>query len=298
MVYSFDKVTEGIYYLRTPYADQAVGVTLVKGERRENTVLIDAGARADTVTECIIPALKELNMSLRDVGTVTFTHFHTDNIRGLFALVNEAPGICVAVPRGTRERIQNPMYYIIKDREVFPMHNPGFEELSGVLVDREITDEGMLAGMKLISAPGHDDDCFCWFHLKSGTLISGDALQGNGNAHQGVPSYKSISDYLATLEKLRRLPVKHLVASRSMDGLRDVEHGEEGFPVRIARCEECVKDVGAMIGELMRNGLTDTAEIAKALSVGYFKAEPSALCYAMQTVSAHIREGVLGNCDE
>ena len=295
----FEAVADGVYYLRVPYGEQEAGITLIKGNDRKATVLIDTGSQADTVREYLIPALRAMDMSLRDIGSVTVTHTHTDNIVGLHRLKKEAPDIRIIVPQGCADRVQNPMYYIMAEREVFPEHNPPFEEVFGVLVDGDVEPYGLYAGLRMIPASGHDEDCVCWLHEASGTLIVGDVLQGNGNAMQGAPYYKNISSYLATLTELEGMAdkVKHLISSHTMDGLKAVEHGSEKLTDVIRRCRECVTDMGNLVQDQLDMGVTDIATVAANISMKNFDRMPPALCYAMYSVSAHIKEGVLREVD-
>ena len=296
MMYEFEEVEKGVYYLGIPCGDTESGITLIKPyETGEDSVLIDTGATEKSVYECIQPALKQLGMTFRDICYMTVTHCHPDNMAGLRAIKREAPGIKILVPKGLRERMQNPMRHIMEEREVFPEHNPVFKEIGGVIGDIEV-ENGVLE-LEMIPTPGHDIDCVCWLHTPTGTLIVGDALQGNGNSSQGAPFYKEISKYLSSLNTLSRLSgrVKCIISARTMDGIKAVEHGADKLDDVIKRCRECVTDMGNLVQCQLDAGVTDIAEIAAAVSVRNFERVPPALCYAMYSVSAHIREGVLRN---
>lgn len=290
----FINVANGIYYLPIPHGEQNVGITLVKGETAADTVLIDTGASDQAITHHLLPALKAENMTAKSIGTVLFTHFHPDNIGGIHALRRENPRIRIIVPRGFKELLLNPMVNILNEREKFPMHNPPFNEIKGVFPDREMSideETGVIdiAGLCALRVSGHAEGV-CWFHTATKTLICGDALQGNGNALQGMPHYTAISKYRASLNRLSAFTVDHLVCSREMDGVSCISHGDSEYKTALRRCAECVTDTGKAIKEMLDNGVTDTEAIARELSIKNFGTVPEALTYAMQTVTAHIRE--------
>jgi len=289
----FEKITDEIYYLTTPHGERSVGITLIKGSRPENTVLIDTGANDTAITDYLLPALKAEDISPREIGIVTLTHCHADNIGGLCALRDVIPRIKVIVPHGFTEAVRNPMSVIMKERDVFPMHNPQFQEVRGVYVDRELTpeeDSGRkeLAGLRAIRVKGHADGV-CWLHSATGTLISGDALQGNGDPYQGMPYYTDARGYKMSLKSLEELPVKILVTSREMDGIAVIERGNEAYRKAIARCQECATEIGRWVKEQYDAGERDVEVIARNILNAHFEGVPDALCFAMSTVSSHIR---------
>lgn len=66
--------------------------------------------------------------------------------------------------------------------------------------------------MRLVTTPGHDTDTVCWLDERSGTLITGDSLQLNGTVTQGIALVMDLPGYLATLKKLKQLPIRRIVA--------------------------------------------------------------------------------------
>ena len=289
----FTKVTDGVYFLKTPFGEQWYGIALIKGKTPETTVLIDTGANDEAITKYLVPALKNLRMSPRHVGTVLFTHFHAENIGGVSALRRENPSIKVIVPRGYREVILNPMVSIMAIRDRFPEHNPYYHEVRGVYPDREMTEaeecggENIL-GLNAIRVSGHADG-FCWYHNDTKTLICGDLLQGNGHRDLGRPYYTDLDGYRETIEKLKKLDdIQYMVSGCELDGLPDKIVGKEAFREALGRCEDCVYEMDRAIRQLLRQGVTDIAEIAEAISVEYSDAVPEGLTYVMQSVNEHL----------
>ncbi len=66
-------------------------------------------------------------------------------------------------------------------------------------------------GWQVIHAPGHADEATCFYHAESETLISGDAVISHDGRAWFNPEFVSIDDSEATEERLRALPVRHLL---------------------------------------------------------------------------------------
>ena len=289
----FTKVNDDVYFLKTPFGKQWYGIVLIKGKTPETTVLIDTGANDEAVTKYLVPALKNLRMSPRHVGTVLFTHFHAENIGGVSALRRENPRIKVIVPRGYRETILNPMVSIMAMRDRFSEYNSHHHEIRGVYPDRELTEAEEcggenVVGLNAIRVSGHADG-FCWYHTDTKTLICGDLLQGNGHKDLGRPYYTDLDGYRETIERLKKLDdIKYMVSACELDGLPDMIVGRDAFREALGRCEECVYEMDRAIRQLLRQGVTDVAEIAEKISVEYTGTVPEGLTYVMQSVSEHI----------
>lgn len=289
----FVKVADGVYYLKTPFGDQWYGVALIRGKTADKTVLVDTGAGEEAMYKYIIPALRGMRLSARHIGTVLFTHFHPENIGGLAALRQENPRIKVIVPRGYRNAVLNPMVTVMAERERFPEYNPRLCEIRGVFPDREMTEAeetgvDKIAGLTAIRVSGHADG-FCWLHEDTQTLICGDLLQGNGHKDLGRPYYTNLAGYKATIDRLKSLTgLEHMISGCELDGLDDLVSGQEAFQQALERCEECVDEMERAIRELMVEGETDIAEIAKKIVLEYSDTVPEGLTYIMQSVSTHI----------
>ncbi len=64
---------------------------------------------------------------------------------------------------------------------------------------------------QVIHAPGHADEAMCLYHAESETLISGDAVVSHDGQAWFNPEFVSLDDSEATEERLRALPVRHLL---------------------------------------------------------------------------------------
>ena len=295
----FQKINDYIYYLNTPSGDSHVGIVLVRGN--ENT-LIDTGANESAIVDYLIPALRAEKIPLKDLHTVTITHAHPDNIGGLSTVVREFPHIKVKVPHGLVESVRNPMNNIIKERALYPFHNPPFQEIRGVYATSELaltdnideTNEDLyIKDLTPIYVSGHAAGV-CWYHQQTETLVCGDALQGNGNTIQGLPFYTSIEDYRSSLKKIEGLSVNYMITSHDMEGFSYVEEGLENFRTAIKNCRKYVSMLSDSIKKKIAEGITNPENIAKEISIKYFDHAPEALTYAIQTVQTHIiEEGLL-----
>lgn len=221
---SFEKVNNCIFLLKVPFEDTQVGITLVIGHSAAETVLIDAGPDSATVRSHLIPALSEFGMSLDNIGTVTVTHCHRDNIGGLSEILKHAPHMTVAAPKRAYDRLLNPMRYLLETHMVFRDDDPTFDEVRGVFVNKVVNDTANMFGLKLIPTPGHSPDSTSWLHEATGTLICGDALQGYGTPSQGLAYIESLKDYKKTLKKLSELEAEYLVCSHDIDEMEFFEH--------------------------------------------------------------------------
>ena len=291
----FQKINDYIYYLNTPNGDSHVGIILVRGN--ENTI-IDTGANDSAIADYLIPALRYEKIPLKDLHTVTITHAHPDNIGGLSTIVREFPHIKVKIPHGLVESVRNPMNNIIKERSLYPFHNPPFQEIRGVYATSELslneksgeTNEDLyIKDLTPVYVSGHADGV-CWYHQQTETLICGDALQGNGNTIQGLPFYTSIEDYRSSLKKIEGLSVNYMVTSHDMEGFSCIEEGLENFRNAIRNCRKYVTLLSESIKKYITNGITDPETIAREISIEHFDHAPGALTYAIQTVQTHITE--------
>lgn len=283
---SFEQIKGDVYLLRVPFRSTFVGITLINGDSKDKRMLIDTGPDADTVENVLIPALSELGLKLTDIGAVTLTHCHCDNIGGLAAIVRHYPDISViAASYEMAKCIQNPMRYLIGEYRALKNDAPSLEEVHGAFVSRTLSDGDEFQGMKAVPSPGHSAESVCWLHIATGMLICGDALQGFGNAFQGLADIVAVEDYLSTLDMLKTLDgVEGAVCSHDMDELElfvlrcedvidEIEQSKRAI-------DEYIQKVAALSDEL------DDREATLALLKEYGKEDVEALAYSMLTVRA------------
>lgn len=282
----FLPITEQVYLLKVPFGPVWTGVVLLRG--REN-ILIDSGATADDVDAHIIPALGALGLELGDIRYLVNTHSHGDHIGG-HARLRALGDFRVAAFTGSAPKVEDPVPYAIATRTKFPEFSPPPQcFLRGVPVDIRLEDGDVLADrLQVIHTPGHDDDCVCLLDLPTGTLITGDSLQGNGTVCQGVGFYKSLPDYLATLDKLKKLPIQNILCGHDYDGLGWWIPGEAASRQALALCESRTEVYGGFVA---RHRAMSPEKLAEALIAAHGCGTPERLFMALYTVTQHLENG-------
>ncbi len=170
--------------VRYPWREIWVGIQLIQGS--EKCVLIDTGLD-DTVKDALLPALKENNIPLSAISLVINTHYHGDH-----ALCNQE------LRQNTDAR--------------FAIHHAGAEALRHeqpfepdlLLEDGMKIKEGDIE-LEIIHTPGHSQDSICVLETSTGTLFSGDSIQGRGIAELALPLWENTQVYCNSLKKLQKL---------------------------------------------------------------------------------------------
>ncbi|MBR2965432.1 MAG: MBL fold metallo-hydrolase [Clostridia bacterium] len=111
-----------------------------------------------------------------------------------------------------------------------------------VRVVREVTK--LSDGLRTYALPGHTDDSIGVFDSRTGTLISGDGLQG-----AGVDKYRcNVRNREAYFEILKKIKedkkIKNIVFSHAYEPWNsDVVFGRSGVEMRIEDCRKCIEAV-------------------------------------------------------
>ena len=158
---AFQKEIGSIFRLKVPFEDLYTSVFLIKSQN--GNILVDCATTDQDVDECIIPALSEINLSLKEIAYLVLTHRHDDHAGGK-----------------TRILQLNPHIQIVSS------------------VERNLPN-----GYTAYALKGHTFDCIGVFDECTGTLISGDGLQGDG-VGKYRRSLESGEEYVKTIENLER----------------------------------------------------------------------------------------------
>lgn len=135
---SFEKIIGEIYRLKIPFYSVNTSVFLIK--QKEGSILVDCATYSSDVDDYIVPALKELNLQLKDVNYLVLTHNHSDHTGGKARILEIAPTIQIVEKVGKQ----------------------------------------IINGIRTVKMKGHTLDCIGVFDKSTNTLISGDGLQGYG----------------------------------------------------------------------------------------------------------------------
>ncbi len=294
----------GIKVLKSPFGDSWSGITLVTGSSGTGTYLIDSGANADVVNDCLVPALKEEKLELESISWLLNTHTHGDHIGGHFRIRELVPSIKIATYRGSVDKMRDPLKYNKLIRARFPEHsNPPALALKGVEPGRLVEDGELVGGrLRLIHAPGHDDDTVCWYDTETKTIITGDALQGNGTPTQGISFYMYLPEYRSTLAGLMKMDIDNLITGHQYVPIETVYKGADKVKECLKICADIANRNIRLVAEAMAavgkgrdliKGKEDegdvaavTREVLKLLGAK----EPEYLFLAMYTVAAHMKE--------
>lgn len=280
----FVNVAKGVYYLAPPVAEFGAGVTLVVGSKK---FLIDCGAFDYSVTKFIVPALRALRIDIKDIDYLLFTHCDPDNMGGAHKFKQLSPDTMVMSYGYQTEILKNPLYSFNEKWSEFLDYGPPFRELHGVLANGTVhPEDSAFADLQPIFARGHSVDSVCWRHLSSGTLICGDAVQGNGTEQTGIAYITSLQYYKNTLLDLVESVPENMVCGRKFRDFGDVVIGRDNCLRAIEKSYECTNEYSMFVDKYARSmhqkrDSLDPEELAKA----YFrdKKQPQYYGYAMNT---------------
>ncbi|MDD5728583.1 MAG: MBL fold metallo-hydrolase, partial [Victivallales bacterium] len=274
----FKEILPGISRLESPFGGLWSGIVLVRG--KEN-ILIDSGANADIVDTCLVPALDAEGLKPDDIDWLLNTHCHGDHIGGHYRF-RELSKAGIATFSGSLDKMRNPLKYSRLIRAAFPEFSPPPPSvLQGVEPDILLTDGEVISGrMRLIHTPGHDDDSVCWLDRETGTLISGDSLQGNGTALQGIGFYQALGDYRNSLARLIAAGPENIIAGHPYVPCGDMALGKEKASAYLKKCLYLTELYDIFIAEIKASGISGISDITRRLIAKVGGKEPNYLFLA------------------
>ena len=267
--------------LEIPFAGIWTGVVFLR--RQGKNILIDSGNSAENVDKWIVPALAEQGVTPADIDYLLATHTHGDHVGGHLRL-RELGAKCIAIASSGADKMRDPLKYNIAIRAVFPQYSaPPSTGLKGVEPDLILEDGDEIAGVRMIATPGHDSDAVAYFDTATGTLFTGDSIQGNGTATQGCALYMDLPSYEKSLHKLAAMPIEQVVT------------GHPFFPWEnaVVPGKKAITDSIALLDKyddiLKAQNISDIAERVPALISELGGVCPQYLFLGMYTVREHLR---------
>ena len=171
-------------------------------EGEDGYALVDCATTESDVDGVIRPALLSQGLDFCDIKYLILTHRHGDHAGGSARILE---------------------------------HNPHIAVICG---DTDLS----FSDFALYALPGHTLDMIGVLSLRSGTLISGDGLQGAGVGKYRC-SLESEAEYFATIEKIRGdARVKNLLFSHAYEPwYKDGAFGRDAVLQCLVDCERYIK---------------------------------------------------------
>ena len=211
-------VDSQVFKVTTPF-DKTGTVFLYVIKSEDCVALIDTGA-FDSPSTVLVPALKSLNLGLKDVDIILTTHAHLDHagghkeikdISGAKIYLHEADLFMARSVEAQVEYHVGPMRALgfpeeaLKLRTEHVLRNAGSTfEPDEILRDGMTIDVGKVK-LHVVHCPGHSPGLCCFYYEKEGVLFSADGIQGQGARPGSFPYYFNASDYKRSLLKIRDL---------------------------------------------------------------------------------------------
>ena len=258
----FEAVCADIYRLKVPFENIYTAVFLIK--EGGGWMLCDCATTEQDVHEYIIPALDSMDIALCDITHILITHPHADHAGGLRYLLHHMPSVHVCAGSDYIKKRLAPEHFIL-------------------LCDGMKLSENMTAH----SLKGHCGDMFGFYDKRSGTLISGDALQICGVGRYGC-GLGNFDDYLNTLERVRTMKPHRLVSSHDYFPLGSCAEGDGEICEYIRECGEYARYIMRVCDEYMASGIFDEKVITDAVREKNRTADPDIPPLQYSTVKSYI----------
>jgi len=280
----FGEIVPGIFTLKIPFGTVWTTVILVKGDE---LVLLDSGPESEKVDSFLMPALEKINIKATEIKYLLNTHCHGDHIAGHFRFC-QITGVPAAVFRDARDKITDPLKYSKLIRAVFPADSPEAPSgMRGVNPSRLLDENEKVAGrLRLIHTPGHDTDALCWFDEKTGTIISGDTIQGSGALGNALAFYQDLPAYKKSIEKLQTLNAENIIASHHYRPFGELATGKTAVKNYLQASLDSVERYSAF---LKTQPPCDIREMTSRLIAHENQQNPPYLFLEMFTVREHLK---------
>jgi endoribonuclease LACTB2 len=152
--------------------------------------LVDPGSGDPAELERLFAVIDALERDRRRLKLVLITHDHPDHVGGVEA-VRERYGVPVAAHAETAKRVR--CDFTLADDDWVPLV-PGVGDW----------------GLRVLHTPGHHPGHLCFFHPRTGALLTGDHIPGGRGTVIIDPPEGDMTAYLDSLRRLETLPITRL----------------------------------------------------------------------------------------
>ncbi len=214
------------------YVDDKVFLIELPGETNlyvilgERICLVDTGYGDLESINSLSTALRELNITFKDISYIVNTHAHSDHYWGT-ALIKHLSNAKVAIHKLAAPRIRDIQPIIrqrrkeLAGRENDPKVRDFLETLSAlkplaadvILEDNDVIDLNNIK-LRVIHTPGHALGHICLYDMERKLLFSGDHIVSGtktGTVYIGPPN-GSVLAYLDSLKRLSDLEIKMILS--------------------------------------------------------------------------------------
>ncbi len=298
------EIIAGLHQLKVPIPNNPIGYVLpYLFEVPGGCAIIDPGWNADECEASLRSQMGALGLGFGDVKEIIVTHVHPDHF-GLAGKVRDASGAPITVHESDVEQLS--WRAKINSDEVEAWFRAYGLPEGGAPVwqtarsrgwqidtrpDKLIKDGAVLKlgsfELETIWTPGHSAGHACFYMRDEELLLSGDhvlpTISPNVSLWPGSEA-DPLSDYLASLHKLRGLKPRRVLPAH--------EYDFEDLEARLDGLEEHHNDRLQQMVDAVQAGATTAYEIARAVrwSIGHFdKFEPGTQRAAVSETVAHVR---------
>jgi glyoxylase-like metal-dependent hydrolase (beta-lactamase superfamily II) len=262
------KVFDGVYQVEVPMRQNPLGYTY-SYLLREAATLIDTGVNTARALEALSRQLGQAGLEVSKIRKLIATHLHVDHV-GLMNKIRDISGARIYAhvealkAQQTQKGRDRALEYMKELKRLGGKAPNGFiDRIIGSWNKRRKTfqiDETLEDGqvitledntLETLHTPGHAREHICLYDAEKRLLYAGDFILSKITPHISLHNPKGgdpLSDYLRALEKIRGLPVDHVLPAHEkmfwdLDGrIIELERHHED------RCHEIVEAIkgGAM----------------------------------------------------
>lgn len=235
---------------------------IIKGNERN--LIIDTGMNRPECQEVITNSVKELSLDLNKTD-IFITHMHADHSGLIAHLATENSKVYCSPQDEPWINLENSFFDIMRDfiplggfpadnyDEAIRMH-PGYKYRCLEYIDFTLLNDGDTLEygdyhLTVVATPGHTAGHLCLYEPRKKILFSGDHILGDitPNISLHTADEDPLTDYLASLEKTRRLALETVLpAHRSIiaDGYARIEELKRHHKARANEVLAILQDLG------------------------------------------------------